>query len=164
MDSLRRKEFAAIPPQPSEDGADKINHHVPGIAGRAAQQMRADHFKENRPYDGVKRELTPSGRSIGGAQTKALLQPEQQWQRAGHQQEIVKMKPEECIMGVRLNTPAIEGVQGTRNQKQTVAEIPKFFHSKTRMAKPKATATSSFKTRIMLTTLHQMVGCFQKFF
>jgi hypothetical protein len=66
-------------------------------------------------------------------------------------------------MGVRLDGPAIECIQGTGNQEQTVAKIAEPFHSKTRMANPKAAATSSFKTRIMLTTLHDVAAYCQFF-
>lgn len=63
------------------------------------------------------------------------------------------MKPHERIVRVRLDHPAVEHVQRTRNEKQTITEIPKSFHNNTKIAKPKAVATSSFKTKIMLTTL-----------
>jgi len=73
------------------------------------------------------------------------------------------MKPQEGIMDVRFDAPAIERVQGTGNQEQTVCEIPKFFHRRTRMRKPKTAATTSFKTKIISTTLHQLSRSFQNF-
>ena len=57
------------------------------------------------------------------------------------------MKPQEGIMGVGRDRPSGLARQGTGKEEQTVAEIRKLFHSKTKMAKPKAVATSSFKTR-----------------
>jgi hypothetical protein len=154
----------AVPPEPGEEGASKISHHIPGIAGGALHQLRADDFKENRPEDGVKRELTPGWRDIARAQTKASLQPKQHRQRARHQEKIIKMKPQEGIVDMGLDAPAIKRIQRARNQEQTIAEIPKFFHSKTRIANPKAAATSSFKTKIMLSTLHHLMRSFQNFF
>jgi hypothetical protein len=92
------------------------------------------------------------------------LHPQQNRQGGRHEQHIVEMKPQEGIVSVRLEPPTIQHVQGTGNEKQSVAEIPKPFHNKTKIAKPRAVATSSFKTNIMPATLTHIVITFQNFF
>ena len=133
----------AVPPEPGQDAAHKINHHIPRITRRAPHQMRADHFKKNRPKNGIKRYLTPRRRGVVRAQTQPALHQQQRRQGARHQEHIVEMKPQESIVDVRLDAPAIQRVQRTGNQKQTVTKIPKLFHSKAMIVKPKAAARSS---------------------
>ena len=156
--------ISAIPPPPCQDAPNKINHHVPRIARRPPNQMRTNHFKKDRPKGSIKRNFTPRRRRIGRAQSQPALKPKEQRQRARHQQEIIEMKSQECIVDVRLKATAIQCVERTANQEQPVTKIPKLFHRRTKMAKPNAAATSSLKTRIMVTTLHHPSSSFQKFF
>jgi hypothetical protein len=65
------------------------------------------------------------------------------------------MKSHERVVDVRLDTPAIEGVQRTGNQKQTISEVSELFHSKIRMAQPSKAAKSSFRNKIINPTLPQ---------
>jgi hypothetical protein len=63
------------------------------------------------------------------------------------------MKPQEGTLNVGFDKPAIQGVERTGNQEQTVTEIAEPLHNKTRMAKPSAAATSSLRNKIISTTL-----------
>ena len=153
-----------VPPQSGADAADKINHHIPRIAGGAPQQVRADDFEKDGPKNGVERDFIPRWRIIDGAQAQSALNPKQHRQRARHEEQVIEMKSQEGAVRVRLDHPAVQHIQRAAKEEQTVVEIPKPFHSKTKIAKPKAVARSSFKTNIMLTTLPYPAADFQNIF
>jgi hypothetical protein len=126
--------------------------------------MRTDQLEKDGPENGVERDFIPSRRIVDGPQPQAALQPQQYRQCAGHEEQVIEMKPQESTVRVGLESPTVQDIQGTANQEQTIAEIPKPFHNKTRIAKPNAVATSSFKTKIMLTTLPHLWRDFQNIF
>jgi len=126
--------------------------------------MRTDQLEKDGPENGVERDFIPRRRIVDGPQPQAALQPQQHRQCAGHEEQVIEMKPQESTVRVGLESPTVQDIQGTANQEQTIAEIPKPFHNKTRIAKPNAVATSSFKTKIMLTTLPHLWRDFQNIF
>jgi len=153
-----------VPPHTGTDSTHEIHHCVPRIASCSFQQVWTDHFEKNRPENGVERDFVPSWRLVVGTEPQSALHPKQHRQRARNEKHVIEMEPQEKIVGMGPNHPAIERIQGAANEEQTVAQIGKRFHNSTKIAIPKAVATSSFKTNIMPTTLHYLSRAFQNIF
>jgi hypothetical protein len=125
--------------------------------------MRTDDFKQDRPEDRVKRNLSPGGQLIRRAQSQPPLQQKQHRQRARHQQHIIEMVVHEPAMRVRFDEPAVQRIKRTAEQAEGVANVPEFFHSSAKITNPKAIATSSLYKRIMSATLPGKAAPCQKF-
>lgn len=83
--------------------------------------MRADHFKENRPYQEMKSNLARGGRAIHLAQSEPALDHQKGRKRAGDQQRVVELIVQEPICQVRFQQPTVKRIKAARQQEQSIA-------------------------------------------
>lgn len=140
-----------MPPDAGENTADHVRQHIKGVSGHA-QQVRSDDFKQHAPDGEMERNLSEGWRLVMVAETQPALQPEQERQRAGNEQQIIEVTPDKGRMHVWLDRPPIQRVKRATRQAQRVAPVTKWFHSNARMISPAPSARRNLQVKIIPNT------------
>ncbi len=67
-------------------------------------------------------------RMVVRALVELPMQPENRWQRAGDEPEVIEVGMEKTVMHMGLDEPAIDGIRAAAREKQRVAQIAEAAH------------------------------------
>ena len=128
MGSPDAEQAVPVPPQSGNDAAGGISQHIPGIARRPGHYVRADDFKEDGPDNKIQRDLSQRRHFVGCPQAEQPMHQQQRGQRARDEQHVVEIVVHEQAVHMRLDAPAIEKIQETRKEEQSIAQVAELFH------------------------------------
>lgn len=135
-----------MPPQAGEQSAGRVGGNIPDIADGPRKNPWPDNLGDDTPDEEMERDFAGFGKTVVRPQSEAPLQPEQDRQRAGNQQQVVKLPGEER-RGADVTPPAaIKGIEQACAQPRGIGEILKPFHSSATIRKPAAPASRSLNS------------------
>jgi hypothetical protein len=84
------------------------------------------------------------------AQTESSMQEQEERQRAGNQQQIVKPALENYKMKMRLDKASVGRVKRAANEEQGVTPVAKPLHKRARMINPKPSPMMNLKRSMLM--------------
>src|SRR4051812_48546797 len=138
MDSAR------VPPEPAEASADKIHDHVPRIGSRMVKKKWTNALEEDRPDDEMKENLRELRHAVVLAKPEPALDPKDDRQGAGNQEQIIEITVEKSRMDMWFQQKAIGSVSQAANETERISNVTE-HQSRARITRPIPTASPSFK-------------------
>jgi dethiobiotin synthetase len=83
------------------------------------------------------------------SESRAALEPKEQWKCAGHEPQIVEVGVQKAIGENRLEHSTIEGVGRAPHDAERIQEVSKSIHNSARMINPRLNAITSFSRIVM---------------
>jgi len=112
-----------VPPKSGKDGPGGVGDEVTPISGGVGEEVGAGAFGDQAPHDQVQGDFREGGEAVVGAPVEFALNPEDEGQGGGDEQEVVEVILQKRDVDCWLQSPTIDDIAPHRDQAQRVAPV-----------------------------------------